>query len=165
MESKDIIDILPLEVDSKELADKIIAENNFSEIKNLTYLFNLNQAKRNIVRVIKMNSILDKISDQMIERVEKHPGEFSNNDLLNYMNVVQSSIDRVNKSINMVDESPAIQLNQQVNVNIGDVNSDVLSKESRDKVAEAVKSIIDKMNLVNINNEVDNADTVPTIIE
>lgn len=143
METKDIVNMIPLDASSNELAQKIIDENDLTTVQNLTHLFNLNQAKKNVLRVIKMSSLLDKITDQITERVERRPGEFSNNDLLNYMNVVQASIDRANKSLNLVDETPAIQLNQ-VNINVND--EDVLSKDSRDKVTDAIKSIMNKLN-------------------
>ena len=80
----------------------------------------------------------------MIERFEKKPGEFSNADLLNYMQVAQSAIDRANKSLNLVDEVPAITMNQ-VNVNI--TEDSVLSRESRDKVTEAINAIMKKLKL------------------
>lgn len=144
MEPKDIVDIIPLDNSSKDLATQIIAENDLKKVQDLTHLFNLNQAKKNVLRVIKMNSLLDKISDQMIERVEKTPDNFSNNDLLNYMQVTQSAIDRANKSLNLVDETPAIQLNQ-VNIN---VNDDVLSRDSRERVTDAIKSIMERLNSI-----------------
>lgn len=143
METKDIVNLIPLDASTNELAQKIIDENDLTTVQNLTHLFNLNQAKKNVLRVIKMSSLLDKITDQISERVERRPGEFSNNDLLNYMNVVQASIDRANKSLNLVDETPAIQLNQ-VNINVNE--DDVLSKDSRDKVTDAIKSIMSKLN-------------------
>lgn len=151
MEPKDIVDIIPLDASSNELANQIIAENDLKKVQDLTHLFNLNQAKKNVLRVIKMNSLLDKISDQMIERVEKTPDNFSNNDLLNYMQVTQSAIDRANKSLNLVDETPAIQLNQ-VNINVSD--DDVLSRDSRERVTEAIKSIMNKLNVIqNLDSE------------
>ena len=97
---------------------------------------------------MKLNSMLDKVSDQMIERFNKKPGEFSNKELLDYMSVVQSTIDRANKSIELVDQTPAIVINQQNNqVNID--NSPVLDRESRMRVIEAVKGIMSTLNLKN----------------
>lgn len=128
---------IKLDSDADEIANKIMQETDDSSIKNLTHLFNLNQAKKNALRILKLNSLLDKVSDQMIERFEQRPGEFSNNDLLNYMTVVQSSIDRANKQLNLIDEMPAITLNQ-VNVNM----ENMLDRESRSKITEAVNKIL-----------------------
>lgn len=143
METKDLINIIPLDESTNDIAQQIINENELSKVQDLTHLFNLNQAKKNVLRIMKMNSLLDKVSDKMIERVEKRSDEFSHNDLLNYMNVVQASIDRANKSLNLIDETPAIQLNQ-VNINV--TEEDALSRESRDRVTEAIKAIMDRIN-------------------
>lgn len=138
------LNLVALDDETTELAQKIINESSLDEIKNLTKLFNLNQSKKNAMRVLKLNTLLDKVSDQMIERFEKKPGEFSNADLLNYMTITQNAIDKANKSLNLVEETPAIQLqqNNQINVNI----VDRLSRDSKDKVAEAVRSILSKIN-------------------
>lgn len=143
MESKDIVDLIPLDDETSKVAGQIIKEKNIDEVQRLVHLFNLNQQKKNVIRILKLNSLLDKVSDNMLTRFEKRPDEFSNSDLLNYMNVVQSSIEKANKSLNLVEETPPIQLNQ-VNIN---VPTEVLSKESRDKVTEAVKSIMKKLQI------------------
>ena len=137
MDDKDLEGLIRLDSDADEIANKIMQETDDLNIKNLTHLFNLNQAKKNALRILKLNSLLDKVSDQMIERFEQRPGEFSNNDLLNYMTVVQSSIDRANKQLNLIDEMPAITLNQ-VNVNM----ENMLDRESRSKITEAVNKIL-----------------------
>ena len=144
MDSKDLINIIPLDESTNKLAQDIINEQDIESVKNLTHLFNLNQAKKNVLRILKLNNLLDKVQDHMIERFEKKPGEFSTTDLFNYMQVTQSAIDRANKSLNMVDETPAITMNQ-VNVTINEDN--VLSRESRDKVTEAINNIMKKLKL------------------
>ena len=144
----DLISVIPLDNQTAKVTNELIEEQDLDKVKNLTKLFNLNQAKRNAIRVMKLNSLLDKVSDQMIERFDKKPGEFSNKELLDYMSVVQSTIDRANKSIELVDQTPAIVINQQNNqVNID--NSPVLDRESRMRVVEAVKGIMSTLNLKN----------------
>ena len=144
----DLISVIPLDNQTAKVTNELIEEQDLDKVKNLTKLFNLNQAKRNAIRVMKLNSLLDKVGDQMIERFDKKPGEFSNKELLDYMSVVQSTIDRANKSIELVDQTPAIVINQQNNqVNID--NSPVLDRESRMRVVEAVKGIMQTLNLKN----------------
>lgn len=160
LDSKDIVDLIPLDKSTNNIAQQIINEENLDKIQNLTHLFNINQAKRNVLRVMKLNSLLDKVSDQMIERFDAKPGEFSNNDLLNYMNVVQSSIDRANKQLNLVDEAPQISLTQ-VNVN---VEENALNRESRAKITEAVNKILQMSKKLEINLDNDTVnDTVNSI--
>lgn len=149
----DLISVIPLDNQTAKLTNELIEEQDLDKVKNLTKLFNLNQAKRNAIRVMKLNSLLDKVSDQMIERFNKKPGEFSNKELLDYMTVVQSTIDRANKSIELVDQTPAIVINQQNNqVNID--NSPVLDRESRMRVVEAVKGIMNTLNLKNVPEQI-----------
>ena len=138
--TEDMLGVIPLDRKSEEIASRIIEEDSLDEVKNLTSLFNLLQAKKNVLRVIKLNSLLDKVSDQMIERFEKRPGEFSNTELLNYLQVTQSAIDRANKQLDEIDKTPAIQMvqNNQVNVNI----TDNLSRESKEKIASAISAIL-----------------------
>ena len=149
----DLISVIPLDNQTAKVTNELIEEQDLDKVKNLTKLFNLNQAKRNAIRVMKLNSLLDKVSDQMIERFNKKPGEFSNKELLDYMSVVQSTIDRANKSIELVDQTPAIVINQQNNqVNID--SSPVLDRESRMRVVEAVKGSMNTLNLKNVPEQI-----------
>ena len=141
----DLISLVPLDNSTKELANNIIQETSFEKTQDLIKLFNLNQAKKNALRVLKLNNLLDKVQDSMIDRFEKRPGEFSNSDLINYMTTVQSAIDRANKSLNLIDEMPAITLNQ-VNVNVSE--DTILNRESREKITNAINALM-KLNLEN----------------
>lgn len=155
LEKDEILDMIPLDTSTQQIADEIIKETDTKKLKDLTYLFNLNLTKKNVLRVLKLNTLLDKVSDQMLERFEKKPGEFSNSDLINYLQVTQNAIDRANKSINLIDENPAITLNQ-VNINV----TDNLSRESRTKIADAVKAILQKSEQLGILNETDKENNV-----
>lgn len=162
LKENDLNNLLILDNSSELLADKIIAEDDVDKVKQLTQLFNLNQAKKNVLRVLKFNSLLDKVSDQMLERFEKCPGEFSNKDLMDYLTVTQNAIDRANKSLNLVEETPAIQINQ-VNIN---TEQPKLSRESKDKIMKAVQAIMKKAENLNIQSE-ENTDIIevdPTVI-
>lgn len=135
----DLVNLIPLDKETGQLAQQIIDEKDVKKTQDLVKIFNLNQAKKNVLRVLKLNSLLDKVSDQMIERFEQRPGEFSNSDLLNYLQVTQNAIDRANKSLNLVDETPSISLTQ-VNVNI----EETLDRDSRAKITEAINKILQK---------------------
>lgn len=145
----DLVNLIPLDKETSQLAQQIIDEKDVKKTQDLVKIFNLNQAKKNVLRVLKLNSLLDKVSDQMIERFERKPGEFSNSDLLNYLQVTQNAIDRANKSLNLVDETPTISLTQ-VNVNI----EETLDRDSRAKITEAINKILEKSKEMEIiNNE------------
>lgn len=141
MEDREIISINTEKIDNntKDLAVKILEEESDVETKKMIQLFNLNQSKKNVIRVLKLSQLLDRIYDQMIARVENRPGEFSNDDLMKYVTTIQSAIDKANKSLDLVQETPAIQMNTQINImNDGEQ----FDRESRDRISKAVESIL-----------------------
>lgn len=149
----DLMNLIPLDKANEDLVRQIVDSDDSKQVKGLIDLFNLNQVKKNTVRIVKLNSLLDKISDQMLERFENNPHEFTNNDLLTYMTTVQTSIDRANKYLDLVDNAPMIQLNQ-VNVN---VDSNKLNRDSRLKITEAINKILQRSKELDLLN---NDDTI-----
>ena len=156
--SMEDINLVPLNQETQDIAQQVIDEKDVDRTRDLVQLFNLNVAKKNVVRILKLNGLLDSVSDTMIDRFEKHPGEFSNEDLLKYMQVIQQSIDNANKNLNLVDQTQAITLNQnnQVNVNI----IDTLDRDSKERIADAVKAILNKANeqnnIIEVQEETEN---------
>ena len=139
-EENQILNLEPLDQQTKDIAQKILDEQDVTKVKDLTALFNLNSQKRNVMRVIKMNALLDRVTDQVVERFEKTPDNFSNEDLIKYMQVTENAIDKANKNLNLVEETPPIQYlqNNQVNINI----VDTLDRDSRDRVLDYVNSVL-----------------------
>lgn len=133
----------PLDSRTQKIAQEILDTEDIDKVKDLTNLFNLNTKKRNVMRVLKMTQLLDSVTDKVIERFEKTPDNFSNEDLLKYMQVTENAIDKANKNLDMVEETPAIQFqqNNQVNINI----DRGLNRDSRAKVTEAVEAILKKL--------------------
>lgn len=129
-----------LNKDISKLAQQLIDEKDIDTSKNIVQLFNFNLSKRNALRILKLNGLYDNITDQMIERFQKRSGEFSNSDLLSYLQTVENSIEKSQKSLSQVDEQPTIVQtnNTQVNFNVLDGFND----DSRDRIANAIKSIL-----------------------
>ena len=151
-----ILDVTSLDVKKKDIAQKILDEEDIDKVKDLTSLFNLNAQKRNVMRVIRMNELLDKVTDQVAQRFEKTPNNFSNDDLIKYMQVTESAIERANKNLNLVEDTPPIQMlqNNQVNINI----DSGLDREGRAKVVELFRQIMsqpDKVIEVDVKKEDD----------
>lgn len=144
MEEKRLsIDTTNIDSKNENIAQKILDAEDLDELKDLTALFNINNQKRNALRILKMNNLLDDVTDNIIQRFEKNPHNFSNDDLLKYLQVTENAIDRATKNLNMVEETPAIQMmqNNQVNINI----NDGLDRESRLRVTDTVKQILNKL--------------------
>ena len=85
MNEEKTVDLTVIDEQAVDLAQKVINETDIEKTKDLVSLFNLNAAKKNVIRILKLNGLLDSVSDTMIERFEKYPNEFSNEDLLKYM--------------------------------------------------------------------------------
>lgn len=147
---KDLINTLPLEQSTRDIQDKIINETDPDEIKKLINQFNLNLAKKNILRVDKLDELKDLITAQMGERIKNRPGEFSNRDLIDYLSSLENSIEKANKTIKGVDEMPAIQFNQ---VNVTNNGVDGLSKESRENIIKAVQALMTKANELDLESD------------
>lgn len=138
--SDSIEPISKLDLESKQIVDGLMTETDVDKTKDLVHLFNINQSKKNVIRAMKYSNLLDKISEQMASRIENKADCFSNDDLLKYMQAIQSSIEKAGKSVEAINESPAIQINHnnQVNVTIGDS----LDRDSRERISEVVKAIL-----------------------
>lgn len=135
-----------LNEESLALIEQIIAENDEQKVRDLTYLFNANQNKKTMVRVNKLNDLLDSITDQALTRFTSRPDEISNKELIDSLKVVQDLIERGQKQVSGVGETPLIQVNQQTNeVNIGNSTSN-LNRESRERVKSAVLSFLGSIN-------------------
>lgn len=132
---------------SEELADKIAKSNEMGEVKDLTQLFNLNQAKRNVYRLLKLNGLLDKIDDAIVERINKNPNLFNNSDLINYLNAVQNSIEKSSKLVSGVDTTPLIQINHNEGVQI---NVTEIDRESRQNVLNFLESVLGNKEVIEI---------------
>lgn len=132
----------------KDISNDLQKENNIDKVKDLTNLFNLNIQKKNASRILKMNELLETATNKISERFEKTPENFSNEDLLKFMQAFENSIDKSNKSLSMISETPPIQLqqNNQVNITVGET----LSRESRDKILDVVKNILNQTKNNNI---------------
>lgn len=139
IKEEDLKALVPLNNEASDITEKAIKGDDLELVKNM---FNNYQIKKNIVRNIKFDGLLDKVQEEMVRRFENRPGEFSNQDLLSYLKEVQSAVEKSNKCLSTIEDlTPVINLNQ---VNI-ESKEEVLSKESRERVTDAVKSILARL--------------------
>ena len=140
---------LQLALDSKNnsLINQIVDQEDSKQVSDLVNLFNLNHMKKQMIRTMTYDQLLDHIMNQMEERVTKRADQFSNKDLLDYMNAMGNAMDKAQKQLSDIQAMPPIQINQQnniVNVNNSDSSID-LDRESRKKVMDAVSNILSKL--------------------
>lgn len=143
--------------ETEDIINNAIVASSGDELQDLTNLFTLNQKKKEMLRIHKLNSLMDVITDEVKERVE-NVRYAEDKDLIGYMKVVQNSIDKSTEKLNQEHQMPSIQFNQQ-NINLG-TNSDTtqVSRESREKVLEFVKNVLNGQNQNQINPTVNISD-------
>ena len=132
--------------EAKNILNQIITETDEQKARDLTQLFNVNQNKKTMIRVNKLSDLLDTITDQALARFTARPDEISNKELFDGLKVVQDLIERGQKQVSGVGETPFIQINQQNNeVNVGNTTS-TLNRDSRERVKAAVLGLLDSIN-------------------
>lgn len=128
--------------ESNNIIDRAVNENDPEKLKDLVYLFNNNIAKKSMLRVDKLNTLLDDVTDQARARVLA--GNMDDGDLIRLMNVAQKSLEQSAISVNSINEQPIIQLNQyNINSAPQDDSIESLSKESRERVLQAIKQLME----------------------
>lgn len=135
-----VVDSRQLDDNASKLAQEIIKSKTPEDMDKYVNMFELNIAKKNALRILTLNSLLDKVNDQATERFNKHPEEITNKELLDYMDVVQNSIDRAEASLKNANNpaSSVTSMHNEVNINMGSG----MNEESRTKVVDAVTSLL-----------------------
>lgn len=153
------VDTSNLNAESLDILNQIIAAEDIDKTKDLTYLFNINQNKKTMVRIDSLSNLQDKLVGLLSNRVTERPDEMSNQEVMQALKVVQDIIERGTKQITGQNEQPLIQINQQTNsVNVGDEAAG-LNRDSRDKVKRAIMSILDNVkDVTDTNTEIIEAD-------
>lgn len=120
-----------------ELQTQLIKETDPDELKNIIDLFNLNIHKKDLLRSVKIDTLQDKIVDQIEKRMDKYSGEFSNKDLIDYFKLLSDSKYKSSDAINST-SIPVITYNNQVNINM----EDSFDREARKRILDAVNAIV-----------------------
>lgn len=140
----------------QQVVKDIVAASNKEELEKQFQLFNMNQVKKNALRIIKLTDLLTKVEDQALERFEKRPDQVSNKELLDYMNAVSNQIEKAQdfnkETLSM--EVGGIKIKQEkteVNINV----APVLGRNEKDRVADVVSLLLNQMKKPqsNINND------------
>ena len=137
----DPVNVKALDNESIKLINELIAENDMDKVKDLTYLFNVNQNKKTLARNNKLNELMDSLTGEAMNRVNNRPDEITSTELFNMMKITQELMEKGQKqAAGITDTAPLIQINQQTNT----VNTEGKSftKESRNKIQNAVSDIL-----------------------
>lgn len=125
-----------------DITTQLVKEEDPDKIKSIINLFNLNVAKKNAVRIDTLNELIDDVLSKVGERLQLRPDEFSNKDLIDYLNALYTAAEKSGKIVSGAEEIPAITINQQNNVIVNDATT--LSRESRQRIAEVVAAMLNQ---------------------
>lgn len=141
-------DNLPVEVnnsliikETEDLKSEIMKASNEDDFKSVLGLINLLQAKKEALRVIEVDNLIDDVIAQAKERITKRPGEFSNVEIIQYIKTLSDQKTSSRRNIVEMSETPMIQINntkQELNINM----VDGMSRESKEKVIDVVQKIL-----------------------
>ena len=129
----------------QDLRQKLLSSKNSDEIKDIVQLFNLQLRKKEIIRADVLSELQDQIAIQMQKRINTNADTFSNKDLLDYLNAIQAIINKYDKQ----DENKLPTIAIQNNVVVAE-NATALDKDSRDRVTDLIKSLLNSQTEENI---------------
>lgn len=132
-----------------DLSEQLINESNPAQLENIIDLFNVSFQKKNILRIQKLNELQDKIQTQIEKRLDNKIDEFSNKDLIDYFKVMQDSIIKNSDNAEMQNAKVIQIIQNQTNVQNNLQKSEPLSRESKEKISEAVQLMLSKLDLDN----------------
>ena len=162
-------------IDSNELIRKtaddltlaIAKAESKEELEALYQKFNINNTKKNALRINQLNNLLDQVNQQAVERFNRRPETVSNKEILDYMNAIQNQIERSQRTVDGIKDITAIQVNNTqnntVNIHVKDTDIPYLSKDSRDRITDLVASILQESNKVKNEDIIDITETIKDI--
>lgn len=131
----------------EEILTGIQKADSKEELAQLEEIFNLSIAKKEMTRVAKQDELLDALLAQAEKRITTKPGELSHKEILDYYNTFSSMVNRAAEKNKTSDENSPLNItntHNEITVNMPENNS--LTRESQNKVLDAVKSIIAQAN-------------------
>lgn len=134
-----------IDKESLDIVHNIVTTNDPSSLNTYVDQFNLNMSKKNLLRILKMNELWDRVSDEAINRIENHPDEMTNMELLNFIKVAQESLNNSKKESDTVTTLHPITVNQQnntVNVNVKTSEDVRVNRRSKEKIMDAVSKLL-----------------------
>lgn len=125
------------DVQDTKLEQKLLAAKSTRELQEVVNLFNLDIAKKNVIRSKAYSDMVDKVINEMSARIDKYPGQFSNRELLEYMTALQAQLVK-NADVNK--DLPTIAIQQNV-INMS-TPLDKFDRESKDKMRDVLRAIL-----------------------
>lgn len=139
---QEVKEYTPMDINDKikhETALVISSAINENDLEKKKQLYKIFETNVSILKSIKCHDLEEMLLNNLIARISKNPGEISNKELMDAINLSRNLINKNNEVVN--DANSNIQLTQnntEVNINV----EPQMSRESREKVADVVNAIL-----------------------
>ena len=134
-----------LKVESEELLVELSKTQDPQKNKDLTYLFQLNNSKKAMLRQNKINELMDNTVDKLTDRVENHSDEIPTDTLIKIATTAQGILDRNTLIATPNQEQNLIQINKHettINVNQESSEDKKLTSQQRKNIDSVVSKIL-----------------------
>ena len=134
-----------LKVESEELLVELSKTQDPQKNKDLTYLFQLNNNKKAMLRQNKINELMDNTVDKLTDRVEKHSDEIPTETLIKIATTAQGILDRNTLITTPNQVKNLIQINKHettINVNPETQEDKKLTSQQRKNIDSVVSKIL-----------------------
>ena len=133
---------------TKELVESSFDVENSEELKQIVALFNQNIAKKNMLRMLKVGTVLDATTDEMMKRILNDTENIPHKDLVSMYTALQKATIGYQESINGIGNNPVITINNQT-IN---VDTPQFSSESSKKILDTIE-LLKNMSLDSLQTE------------
>ncbi len=125
------------------LTRKVLDSKSDVDVKRFTSLLRISQAKKELIRVVRLTEALDRLEEELFKRLEDSPERFHTDELMNLTKVIQSSIDRSNKIIDDLHENETLLSTISVTkIAVKPPKSSTFDLNARERIKNAVSGII-----------------------
>lgn len=127
--------------------DAIVEADTRQELEKQLELFNLNQTKKNVLRLARLNGLLDQADEQLLHRLEKRPDQLTTKDILDIMNTVSAQVDRINDFNDRFaeDTKSTIKIAQHNTTEVNISMTPDLTRDEKSDVMDAVASLLKQL--------------------
>lgn len=155
----EVVEVKNNELTTESVLSKIENIQDSNDLKEAINLFNLSITKKDMLRAMQQDELLDIIIKQAGDRLRKRPDELSTRDLLDYMNAFQNNLSKTQDAV--IENSPTIQINDNKKVIVNVENVAGLNRDSSENVLDAIKDIIKELNSeTSLNDLLDSVKTI-----
>ncbi len=155
----EVVEVKNNELTTESVLSKIENIQDSDDLKEAINLFNLSITKKDMLRAMQQDELLDIIIKQAGDRLRKRTDELSTRDLLDYMNAFQNNLSKTQDAV--IENSPTIQINDNKKVIVNVENVAGLNRDSSENVLDAIKDIIKELNSeTSLNDLLDSVKTI-----